>query len=447
MCKKIISAVIAITTILTVFSGCNKNNTSVAGENRTSFNDYSLILPEDWVYEVSDNEVIFYEKYNYENENTGSKGYLFSIVKTEMNPEDYSESAILLGTQDEYNYIRLYPMGFGIIEDEEAREKWSSAMGEVDPVLETFQLIQSTISTETSTEPTTMSNKKNVEISEDYKLINFNMTFDNFQDKYNSMYAESDENKELLYTELDYPWKGISPQNIQMYLEPGLDSYFKELTSDFSLGFIVDNRVKGDKKIKEIIITADADNVDINNIEELYTTVLKILLPDYSNSEVSKIVSKIFSKGENVTDSNYNIKFIDNNVKYMRQYYSEINAIAFMILASADEETAEKISDFQPVAANNSEINEAENLLIKKDFGSQFGTTNVLNAIYYYLDNVTLEATKDFYGNITLKYIGYFHGVSSYITYETDIEYGYAEFIESSLDWSYMEKTYGTGNL
>ena len=86
-------------------------------------------------------------------------------------------------------------------------------------------------------------------------------------------------------------------------------------------------------------------------------------------------------------------------------------------------------------------------LLIKKDFGSQFGTTNVLNAIYYYLDNVTLESTKDFYGNMTLKYIGYFHGVSSYITYETDIEYGYAEFIESSLDWSYMEKTYGTGNL
>lgn len=113
-----------------------------SGAKRVSFGSYSLALPENWTYEVSDDGVYFYEKYNFTHEETGSTGFLCYIVSTsdsvEQETNQYPNSS-LLGTKYGINYFVRHPMGIGIIEDETAQQKYHDALNEVNDVLETFQ--------------------------------------------------------------------------------------------------------------------------------------------------------------------------------------------------------------------------------------------------------------------------------------------------------------------
>lgn len=91
---------------------------------------------------------------------------------------------------------------------------------------------------------------------------------------------------------------------------------------------------------------------------------------------------------------------------------------------------------------SDTEITKAENLLQNTAFGEDtlgFGLEeiNVLNAINSYFDDVTLEATKNRNGNITLKYTGIFEGETNYVIYEVDIKNGYVNFVGSSFDWDW----------
>ena len=108
-------------------------------ENRVSFGEYSLVLPKDWAYVTEDDRVSFYEKYNLTHENTGSKGFLCSIIVTTENAESVAVNASMLGTKDGKNYISVPPTGFGIIEDETANQKFVTALHETDNVLDSFK--------------------------------------------------------------------------------------------------------------------------------------------------------------------------------------------------------------------------------------------------------------------------------------------------------------------
>lgn len=105
---------------------------------RVSFGDYSIVVPEEYIYEEIGNTVTFYEKYNHEHSDTGSTGLLFSIVKT-TGVDDFI-SAELLGSNDKYNFYIEYPTGLGIIEDEVANQKYIDAMNMMDSVLDTFEI-------------------------------------------------------------------------------------------------------------------------------------------------------------------------------------------------------------------------------------------------------------------------------------------------------------------
>lgn len=111
----------------------------VPKENRVSFGEYSLVLPKDWAYVTEDDRVSFYEKYNLTHENTGSKGFLCSIIVTTENAESVAVNASMLGTKDGKNYISVPPTGFGIIEDETANQKFVIALHETDNVLDSFK--------------------------------------------------------------------------------------------------------------------------------------------------------------------------------------------------------------------------------------------------------------------------------------------------------------------
>lgn len=105
---------------------------------RVSFGDYSIVVPDEYVYKEIGDTVTFYEKYNHEHSDTGSTGLLFSIVKT-TGVDDFV-SAELLGSNDEYNFYLEYPTGLGIIEDEVANQKYIDAMNMMDSVLDTFEI-------------------------------------------------------------------------------------------------------------------------------------------------------------------------------------------------------------------------------------------------------------------------------------------------------------------
>lgn len=113
-----------------------------SGTKRVSFGSYSLALPENWTYEISDDGVSFYEKYNFNHEETGSTGLLCSIVSTSNSADQetmqYPNSS-LLGTKYGNNYFLRRPMGIGIIEDKTAEQKYNNALNEVNDVMETFQ--------------------------------------------------------------------------------------------------------------------------------------------------------------------------------------------------------------------------------------------------------------------------------------------------------------------
>lgn len=115
---------------------------------------------------------------------------------------------------------------------------------------------------------------------------------------------------------------------------------------------------------------------------------------------------------------------------------------------TTNEETIEETTISESTTVSNEEIADAEDLLREESFGSDYlgsqfsDALNVLDAIYYYLDDVTLEATKDYDGNIVLKYTGIFYNETNYVTYEVNTKNGYVNFIESSFSWESFKEFY-----
>lgn len=115
-----------------------KSSDTLSGSTRCYFEGFSIEVPNDWIYEEDGDTVTFYEKYNYEHKETGSTGYIFSIVRTKG--FDDFPSAKFLGSKNGYNYYRETPLGIGIKEDEVAEEKYTYAVSIMDIVLDTFEI-------------------------------------------------------------------------------------------------------------------------------------------------------------------------------------------------------------------------------------------------------------------------------------------------------------------
>ena len=116
----------------------DENNNS-NGSDRCYFDGFSIELPDNFTYEVTDDIVEFFEVYNYEHPKTGFNGYLFSIEKTTKGPADFA-SATKLGSKDGLNYMLTYPLGMGLIEDEYAGQCRRDAINEMNDVIATFRI-------------------------------------------------------------------------------------------------------------------------------------------------------------------------------------------------------------------------------------------------------------------------------------------------------------------
>lgn len=120
--------------IQTVSSNMKKsNNDTDLNYTVEDFGDFYADVPKNWVYEVENGGIYFYDSYNHSHEETGSTGYLCDIkgVSPE-NKSEISQNSEYLGSSGTIEYYVEFPMGIGMIEDETASEKMQTAHSQVE---------------------------------------------------------------------------------------------------------------------------------------------------------------------------------------------------------------------------------------------------------------------------------------------------------------------------
>lgn len=107
---------------------------------QVSFNNFSIAVPYNWIYEDKGDYITFHEKYNYEN---GWSGLLLTISISETNPNDIvSNEYIKLGLKDGLYYVADNPNDIEYnYQDETATEKYELAQDSKQFVFDTFEFI------------------------------------------------------------------------------------------------------------------------------------------------------------------------------------------------------------------------------------------------------------------------------------------------------------------
>ena len=122
-------------------------NVATNGE-RISFGcfdrEFSIIVPDDYWYEIKYGKIFFYERYNYNNkiEDTdyGYIGYITSMTDNEIKEDELGKT--ILGKSDGINYVFQMPSGFGITDDKTANEKLTRALKETKTIKNSFEFAQ-----------------------------------------------------------------------------------------------------------------------------------------------------------------------------------------------------------------------------------------------------------------------------------------------------------------
>lgn len=109
----------------------------IEDENRISFGDYSLILPENWTYVQKDGYYSFYEKTIYEETQYGN---LFAIKKYENALEIEVSGCYLIGEHNGYYYYRGGPTSPDTdTSNERLLNLWLTAYNQADDVIATLE--------------------------------------------------------------------------------------------------------------------------------------------------------------------------------------------------------------------------------------------------------------------------------------------------------------------
>ncbi|MCH5303480.1 MAG: hypothetical protein J1E41_01330 [Ruminococcus sp.] len=115
--------------------------------------EFSVILPDDYCYEIKYGKIYFYEKYNYNNkiEDTdyGYIGCISSMTDSEV--EDYGPGITILGTANDMSYVFQKPSGFGISDDKTGNEKLSKALKKSETIINSFEFVENSDKVSSST--------------------------------------------------------------------------------------------------------------------------------------------------------------------------------------------------------------------------------------------------------------------------------------------------------
>ena len=133
----------------TVSSNMKKSNNDTTESSNDTDLDYTVEdfghfyadVPKNWVYEVENGGISFYEEYNHSHGETGSTGYLCRIVGiSPENSDTLSPNSEYLGNASDLDYYIEFPMGIGMIEDKTASEKMQTAHSQVEGFVESIIL-------------------------------------------------------------------------------------------------------------------------------------------------------------------------------------------------------------------------------------------------------------------------------------------------------------------
>ncbi len=166
---KFIPLMLACLMIISVFAGCGQNEETQSSEasqnatqvptaqtkateketeqtedenvgdtdNRISFEDFSIILPEKWCYEENVNGVIFYEK---EVHTETSYGMLVGIMKCEQPQQAEVSGRAYLGGHSGGYFYSVRPTSPDVdTENEKLLHLWMTANEQVDSILNTIE--------------------------------------------------------------------------------------------------------------------------------------------------------------------------------------------------------------------------------------------------------------------------------------------------------------------
>lgn len=131
----------------TVSSNMKKSNNDTTESSNDADLDYTVEdfgrfyadVPKNWVYEVENGGISFYEEYNHSHGETGSTGYLCQIVGiSPENSDTLSPNSEYLGNASDLDYYIEFPMGIGMIEDKTASEKMQTAHSQVEGFVESI---------------------------------------------------------------------------------------------------------------------------------------------------------------------------------------------------------------------------------------------------------------------------------------------------------------------
>lgn len=243
-----------------------------------------------------------------------------------------------------------------------------------------------------------------------------------------------------------------------VYIQVNDDNKVAAFTFTFLPSMLTDPTTTDTYKVKQIIsrpaswLYALSDTLTYDEAYDIYNTLFTDkFVTDYTEKAVeAAYYYQGYTMLINSIDEQWVFTIMKTDSDFIEQnniqngqpsIFQYVNTDANSDSSSADKETEEETSNLEPVAASDSEIAEAEDLLRKEEFGSDYlgfeDKLNVLDAIYFYLNDATLEATKDYNGNIILKYTGTERtfNKTEYVTYEVDTKNGEVNFIESSFNW------------
>lgn len=110
---------------------------------RVSFDDFSIELPSDWIYEQNGDMIYFYQKQIHEET---SYGMLMYITKASEYQEGwdylYENSGVYLGEHGGYHFLKHAPTSPDVdTSNTELLNLWESAAKQVDSVLATIEWI------------------------------------------------------------------------------------------------------------------------------------------------------------------------------------------------------------------------------------------------------------------------------------------------------------------
>lgn len=104
------------------------------------FGQFYADVPNNWIYEVRDEGIYFYEEYNYTNDEIGSTGFLCRISGIEpQNSDTLSPNSRYIGGTGKIDYYVELPTGVGIIEDETASQKMKIAYSQVEDFIDSIR--------------------------------------------------------------------------------------------------------------------------------------------------------------------------------------------------------------------------------------------------------------------------------------------------------------------